>query len=364
MIETDLNGVRIAAVVSAVPKNVDDLSVYRGTFGEAAVKKFSAMTGVKERRIAREEQTSSDLAYAAAEHLLARERIHASEIGGCIFVTQTPDYRLPSTACVLQKRLGLSTDCIAFDVNLGCSGYVYGLNIAASLMKTNGIEKCLLLVGDTLSKVVSDEDRSACMLFGDAGAATLLTLDAGGGMAGGFKSDGNGFKTIIVPAGAYRNRQNERKGGAAVRSMWGDGNRRSDFDLYMNGTNVFNFTNLEVPALIREYMARRQKTVEDFDVFVMHQANRLVLKQLERKIEIAPDKLPVSMDRYGNASAASIPITLCDAFGNKSGPFRTLLCGFGVGLSWGVVDAVLDSAHVYPIIETDEFYREGGVSHG
>ncbi len=243
MIKADLNGVRIAAVVSAVPRTVDKLSAYCGLFGESAVDKFSAMTGVKERRTARDEQTASDLAFAAAKELVEREQIDVSEIGGCVFVTQTPDYRLPSTACVLQKRLGLPKDCIAFDINLGCSGYAYGLNIAASMMKTNGIGKCLLLVGDTLSKVVSGEDRSACMLFGDAGAATLLVMDAGARMAGGFKSDGNGFKTIIVPAGAYRNcgNVNDRGGGGGGSAGGGGGPAPPPPPPFILRGKIFNF---------------------------------------------------------------------------------------------------------------------------
>jgi len=356
-IQADLSGVKIAGVACAVPEPVDDLSGYRAVFGDKSVDKFIHMIGVKQRHIAREEQTASDLAYAAAQYLLEQESVDRQELGACILVTQTPDYRLPSTACVLHKRLGLPRNCLAFDVNLGCSGYVYGLNIAASLMKSNHIAKCLLLTADTLNKAVSEEDKVNCMLMGDAGAATLLVLDKNTRMYGSFKSDGNGFKSLIVPAGAYRNRQSSRE-----RTVWKDGGRRSDFELYMNGMEVFVFTISEVPELIREHMSWRGRDASDYDAFVLHQANYYILEQVAKKAKIPFSKVPVSVDRYGNTSPATIPLTLCDAYGDQEGVLKTLLCGFGVGLSWGVVDAEIDAAHIYPIIQTDNYYTEGSVS--
>ena len=361
MIKADLSGVRIGAISCAVPTQIDNLSKYRIKFGNEAVDKFVAMTGVKERRISRPEQTASDLAYVAAVELLKNEHIETDNIGACIFVTQTPDYRLPATACVVHKRLGLSKDCIAFDVNLGCSGYVYGLNIAASIMKTNGIDKCLLLTGDTSSRYVSDDDKSSCMLFSDSGAATLLSLDKNSEMYGSFRTNGNGFKTIIVPAGACRN--NGSGGGIVERSLWGDGNVRSDYEVYMNGTDVFTFSISEVPKLLKEFLVWREKTVADFDCYVFHQANTLILKQLVKKMKMDESKMLNSMERYGNTSVTSIPLVLCDKYGDKTGLLKALLCGFGVGLSWGVVDTQIDSSHIYPIIETDDFYKEGGVLH-
>jgi len=359
MIKSDLSGVRIAAVACAVPKTSDDLSDYRLKFGGEAVDKFTAMTAVRERRVAAEEQTASDLAYAAAQYLLERESVNPQEIGACILVTQFPDYRIPATACVLHKRFGLSKDCLAFDVNLGCSGYVYGINIAASLMKTNGIGKCLLLAADTAVRAQSPEDRASCMLFGDAGAATLLELDADAKMYGSFRTDGKGFKAIITPAGAYRNRLTAE----SERTLWEDGGIRSDYDNHMNSTDVFSFSITEAPKQIRDYLAWRGKTVEDFDAFIMHQANGFILKQLCKKIKVSEDKMPLSMDRYGNTSSVSIPLTLCDVYGGGEGAIRAMFCGFGVGLSWGVIDTTVDTAHVYPIIETDDYYTEGSVSH-
>lgn len=344
MIKANLNGVRIGAIACAVPTHIDDLAKYRVKFGDDVVDKFSAMTGVKQRRIAMAEQTTSDLCFVAAQKIMEQENINSNEVGACILVTQTPDYRLPATACVLQKRLGLSKDCLAFDVNLGCSGYVYGLNIAVSLMKTNGIDKCLLLTGDTINKYVDVDDRSSCMLFGDAGAATLLLADDKAEMYGSFRTDGNGFKTIIVPAGACRK---DLFGGNAKEKCF-------DFNLHMDGTDVFTFSISEVPKLLKEYLNWREKTAEDFDCYAFHQANSFILKQIAKKAKLNGDKMLNYMEDYGNTSVASIPLSLCTAYGDKKERVKALLCGFGVGLSWGVVDAEIDSEHIYPLIETDE----------
>lgn len=358
MLIANLDGVKIQSITCAVPYKVDNFDEYRLRFGDEAVDKFSSMTSVKSRRIASKKQTSSDLAFAAARHLLELEQINKDEIGACIFVTQTPDYRLPSSACVIAKRLGLPVDCLAFDVNLGCSGYVYGLNIAISLMKTNSISNMLLLVGDTSTKVISPEDRSACMLFGDSGSATLLVKDIDSGMSGSYRTDGNRFKAIIIPAGAYRNLD-----ASTEHTIWCDGNVRSDYDLYMNGTDVFTFTISEVPKLIEEFLRAKEKTIDDYNAFVLHQANYYILKQVAKKLKIPIEKMPVSMDRFGNTSVTSIPLTLCDAYAGRTGIVRVLMCGFGVGLSWGVVDTIIESARVHPIFETDEYYDEGGVRH-
>lgn len=350
----NLSGIKISAVTTAVPTVKDVISDHRDKIGEKAIDRFIKNTGVEQRHISVDEQTSSDLAYVAAKHLMDNEKISAEEIGTVIFVTQTPDYRAPSTALVLQKRLGIDKSCIAFDVNLGCSGYVYGLDIAASIMKTNDIKNCLLLVGDTGTKMIRPGTETDGMLFGDSGSATLLTKEDGSEICGSFCSDGNGFKAIIQPKGAYRNRQ-------PVSCT--DGNAYSDYGAYMNGTDVFTFSITEVPKLINEHLSVQNKTADDYDTFVMHQANCYILKQIAKRANIPNEKMPVSMDRYGNTSVGSIPLTLCDVYGEKSGEINTLMCGFGIGLSWGVITAVIDAAHIYPIIETDEYYEEGDISY-
>jgi 3-oxoacyl-[acyl-carrier-protein] synthase-3 len=362
MIQSKFENVKIVAMATAVPKNKDFLSeTYNSIFGEELVAKFSKTVGVVERRLAAEEQASSDFAYVAAERVLTDKIINRNEIGICIFVTQTPDYRIPSTSCVLHKRLGLSKDCIVFDINLGCSGYVYGLQVVCSLMQSVSCRYALLLVGDTITKSVAPADSASSMLFGDGGSATLLEkTDKVSPIFAGYRTDGEGFKAIIIPSGAYRNRFV-----SVERVRWADGNERSDYDLYMNGVDVFSFTITEIPLMIKQFMENNNLDLEQFDCYAFHQANGFILKQIIKKAKMKKEKMLISMDRFGNTSVTSIPLTLCDHYGkvNEDTAQNVLACGFGIGLSWGISSFVINAKDVFPIIETDDFYREGTVSH-
>lgn len=363
LITTTNPGIEIAGIACAVPTKQTEIHAFDAVFGEDSVSKFGSMTGVKAFHVCEERQTASDLAFVSAERLLDTHlHVAREDIGALIFVSQTPDYQLPATACVLASRLRLGRNCLAFDINLGCSGYVYGLQVIAALMSSSSIRYALLLAGDTLSKRISPEDRSACMLFGDAGSATLLVKNPDAPlMNGAFRSDGNGYQTIIIPSGAARN-----PNGATARTLWSrDGNIRSDYDLFMNGTDVFSFTISDVPKLLKEYMSHAETCIEDYNALVLHQANEFILRQVAKKVKCPVEKLPVSIDRYGNTSVASIPLTLCDLYGNdESGDrIRALLCGFGVGLSWGVMDVTLNALSIERIIESDAYYTEGRVKH-
>lgn len=362
MIQSAFETVQIAGIATAVPKNREVLSEkYNTLFGEKAVCAFSKTTGILERRVAEEEQTASDLAYAAAEHLLYKKMTAREEIGICIFVTQTPDYRCPASACVLHKRLGLPKDCMAFDVNLGCSGYVYGLQIIGSILQSMNGRYGLLLVGDTITKGIAPSDKASVMLFGDSGSATLLErTDAAPMITTAYRTDGEGFQAIITPAGAYRNR-----GAGYERTVWSDGNERSDYDFYMNGVDVFSFTISEVPALINEFVETHKINKDSFDAYVLHQANSYILKQVARQCRLPKDKLPVSVDRYGNTSVTSIPLTLCDCYGlqNEDKVRKIFSCGFGIGLSWGIATFSVNQKDILPILETGSYFHGGKVSH-
>lgn len=358
MAKFSLDGISIRGISCAVPDNKVDNVVFYEQFGQESVDSFVKMTGVKSTYRTPEEQTASDLCYVAAEHLIQEKRVDKEEIGACVFISQTPDYRLPATACVLYKRLGLSKDCMAFDVNLGCSGWVYGLNIVGSLMKTANIQKALLLFGDTSIKTTSPEDKSSIMLFGEAGSATLLVKEDNSRIFGELMTDGEGFKAIIMPSGAYRNRN-----GSHERVVWGDGNIRSDYDGYMNGTDVFSFTITQVPKMIKRHLQEMNATPDQYDALVLHQANLYILQQISKKTKFNMDKIPISMDRFGNTSGTSIPLTLCDAYGETKGKdLKLLTCGFGIGLSWGVAEIRISSDDILPIQFTNEYYKEGGVS--
>lgn len=362
MIQSIFDNIHILGVSAAVPtKKSVLLDDYSCIFGEENVLKFSKTTGVLERRIASTDQTASDLSFVAAKRLLENKNISKNDIGICVFVTQTPDYRIPSTACVLHKRLELPKDCIAFDINLGCSGYVYGLQVVSSLLQSSNASKALLLVGDTITKTIAPKDSSAVMLFGDAGSATLLEKRNGvGAIHTAYRTDGTGFKSIIIPAGAYRNRESINR-----RVIWSDGNERSDYELYMNGVDVFSFTISEVPSLFNEFFEINGYQKQEYDCFAFHQANQYILRQLVKLTKIEKDKMHISMDRYGNTSVTSIPLTICDKYGddNSREKKRVLSCGFGIGLSWGIASFQINTDSILPIIETDECYSEGGVSH-
>lgn len=351
----DFSGLKIAGIASAVPTKVLSTESFVPKFGASAVRKFIKMSGIQQARRSDEHQTASDLGFAAADHLLRTMDIDRSKVGVLNFVSHSPDYRRPATACVLHKRLGLSKECSAFDIGLGCSAFVYGLQSVCALLATSDAEYGLLVVGETVSKMVGPDDRSTAMIFGDAGGAALISRAPGARIRGLSRSDGSGYRAIIAPAGGFRNRF-----GDSQVMTWSDGSRKSLYNLHMNGAQVFNFTISDVPESIADFWQKSGSSVDDFDAFIFHQANSFIHKQLARKLAIPPEKMPLSMDRYGNTSAASLPLTLCDHFGNsESGSARVLMCGFGVGLSWGVVAANIECGSVLPIIESDEIFQEG-----
>lgn len=348
--------IKIAGVAVAVPKQRVDVKEFNDRFGAEAVEKFSGKTGILEYRKTVEHQTASDLGFVAAEKILTDQNIDRSSIGALIFVTQSADYRRPATACVLHKRLGLSKECAAFDVTLGCSATAYGLQVACSMLANSDMERCLLIMAETVSKLVHPMDRAMTMMFGDAGAAMLLERSqAADPIHLLLRTDGSGYRSIIAPAGGFRNYETTKEA-----FVWPDGNTRTLYNSSMNGADVFAFGITDVPRTIKDFLLKTETTVDDYDCYAMHQANRHILTQIAKKIKIPLEKMPFSLDRYGNTSAASPSLTLCDAYAGKTGlKLRTLFCGFGVGLSWGVASATVDSDILFPIIETDEIFEEG-----
>ena len=352
-----IENIAIRGISCAVPDNSVDNSQFVVQFGVEGVEKFAKMVGVARRRVALPQQTASDLSFVAAEKLLAKIGWERDRIDGIVFVSQTPDYRLPATACVLHHRLNLGKDCMAFDMNLGCSGFVYGLFVSGSLCRKGGVTRILLCGGDTITKHVSSQDKSAAMLFGDSGFAVALEYDERAAPWNClFRTDGGGFSHIIVPAGGFRHPEGDPK-----MREFSEGVVRSDCHLGMNGTDVFTFTISEVPAAIRQLMTQAGRTVEGIDLLVLHQANLFILKNIAKMTKFPMTKVPVSMDRYGNTSVTSIPLTLCDALAGKGdkGIQRLVVAGFGVGLSWGVISLDLNVDVCLPIASSNEFFQDG-----
>ncbi|MBQ6066475.1 MAG: ketoacyl-ACP synthase III [Clostridia bacterium] len=352
-------GIEIAGISCVVPQNRVTVESFSAVFGDEIPAKFSAGTGIKAMYKALPEQTAGDLATAAAESLFGKIKIDRSEIGLMLLVTQSPDYRRPSSASVVQKRLELPVDCSCMEINLGCSGFIYGLQTAMSMLTASDREYGLLLMGETASKLVDPHDKSIVMMYGDAGAAILLKkTDDRSQVTTLLRSDGSRYKAIILPAGGFRDMYPGRE-----RFMCSDGIERSLYDIYMDGTSVFSFSITDVPKALNDYLAYTGTGADDYDAFVFHQANEFIIKQITRKLKLSKEAVPVSLDRYGNTGGISIPLTLCDAYGeNGKDVKKVLMCGFGIGLSWGVTGLSIDMENVFPIEETVDYYKEGKIT--
>lgn len=352
--------IKITCVAAAVPTQIVKGEVFYSQFGEEAVKKFQESTGVKQFRKTKEHQTASDLCYAAAKSIINNKSLNTEEIGALVFIAHSTDYRRPATACVLHKRLGLSKDCVAYDISLGCSAFVYGLNVVCSMMQNSDINKALLLCGESLTKMTNPKDKSVAMLFGDGGSAILLEkTEEEYEIKGILKTDGTGYKAIIAPAGGYRNMNATKE-----EFTWSDGNVRTLYNTTMQGEDVFSFTISDVPRTIKEFLSRTETVIDDYDCLAFHQANKFISQMLCKKLKVSQEKMPLCLDRYGNPSAPAIPMVMCDTFGedNENKELNFLMCGFGVGLSWGVCSAKVNVKDILPIIETDEEFDEGVIN--
>lgn len=354
------HNIKIAGVAGAAPSQVINNHDYYDRLGRKAVDDFIKLTGIEKHHKSPRKQTASDLGYAAAKELIEKFNIERKEIGALIDVTQSGDYLEPSTAFVLHKRLQLEQSCIAFDVNLGCAGYVYGLYIAASLLQTMEAKYILLIAGDVrkLPDVETREhpDPSNFMMPGDGATATLVErTDKESEFAVQLYADGSQFQMLHKLGG---NRCLDVTDDILVTD---DGVEYSLLDHYMDGMGVFSFSTTRVPEAIKVFLDKEGKTVEDFDYYFFHQANKMIVERIAKKMKIDFAKVPLSLVEYGNTSSGSVPITIVYALGqdNSSKELNTFLCGFGVGLSWGIVTAKISPINVLPIIITDDFYEEG-----
>ncbi|MDC0298108.1 ketoacyl-ACP synthase III [Akkermansiaceae bacterium] len=352
-------GIKVSGISTVVPKQVVLTESYKETFGSEEVDKFMKMTGIRQTRRTLKYQTASDMAYTAAQRLLEHKGIDPIEIKALVFGTHSPDYRRPASAFVVQKRLGLSNEAAVFDISLGCSSTVYGLQVVASMMQNSDIDKAILIIGDTASKTTNPKDRASIMLVGEASVALLLEKDESAApIRAIMRSDGEGYRYLIVPGGGYRNidASNEEK-------ICKDDNPRHLNNSFMQGTSVFTFTISDVPRAIKDYLKLTETTVDDYDVFAFHQANSLILKQIARKLKISPEKMPLTLPEYGNTSGASQILTLCDKYGAQTeGSINALLVGFGVGISWGVTALELEVKDILSISEDDSFFVEGFIN--
>ena len=305
------------------------------------------MTGVKERRIS-DKLTTSDLGFAAAERLIADLQWNKSEIEALIFVSQTADYILPCTACILQDRLGLSKECYAADVTLGCSGWVYGLSYVCGLMGTGTIHKALLIAGDAKKRAKGPRDP----LFGHAATATAIEIEEGApGFRFHFGTDGSGYDAIITPGGGSRNQVSPQ----SFEIEMIDAKPYHQMMTRMKGMDVFSFGITTAPKSVKKLAEHFGFDYQTYDYFLFHQANMKMNNMIVKKLKLDPAKVPSEMLHFGNTSSASIPLLMVtqirDQINEK--PTKLLCCGFGVGLSWGTV-AINDAIKVSPLVEVDD----------
>lgn len=318
----------IGPIAIHLPERVETNDDLRREHPEWNLDQIEEKTGIKQRHIAAASETASDLAVRAVEKLFAQEQIDRQSIDFLLFCTQTPDYPLPTTSCLLQDRLGLSTHCGALDYNLGCSGYVYGLALADGLIQSGVAKKVLLVTAETYSKYIDADDRSLRTIFGDAAAATLITASPQRTLWGfQFGTDGGGADTLIVGDGGAR---------SAADAIPPRHRKRWKSRLYMDGPSLINFTVEAIPRLIDEILEAQSMHRDQIGLFVMHQATRKMLEQMTERMQLPPGRLPIDMEDVGNTVSCTLPI-LMDRLrrrGELAESSVNMLVGFGVGLSW------------------------------
>jgi 3-oxoacyl-[acyl-carrier-protein] synthase III len=345
MANLSFKNIGISGLAAAVPHNTIDNYNYTLHFSKEDVKEIVDKVGILERRFAPDDMCASDLCFAAAEQLINDMNINKEEIDLLVFVSQTPDYRMPATAITLQHRLGLGKHTAAFDLSLGCSAFIYGLSVVYGLMQSGGFRKALLLDGETRSRVYSPKDRKTAFLFGDGGVAAMIERDEKFGESFfSLHSDGSLADLIKMDAGGYRTPSSMESLTEKVVDDYG--NIRTDEHGYMNGADVFNFVLKEIPNNIKDILAFSKREKEQIQYFIFHQANAYMNDYLAKKMKLDAAKVPQSLKYFGNTSSVSIPLTLCTQFESGKFPDATLLLsGFGVGMSWA--SAVFETKDLY-----------------
>lgn len=355
MAQSKFDTAKVSGMVTCVPtleKCIDDeVELFGGNAKQIA--RIKKNIGLDRRRVVREGETTADLCEQAARYLLENSQCDVDSIDGLVFVTQTPDYLQPCNAAVMHGKLGLGKGCAALDVNLGCSGYVYGLWLAHMMVTAGGSRRVLLLAGDTISQLVNPRDRSVAPLFGDGGSATLIeSVDVPNSAWFSLGTDGKGYRSLIVPAGGARLRPSAS---TAIESIDEAGNTRSQENLWMNGEDVFKFSIEIEPQAVRSVAEFAGLGFGVVDYFVFHQANKFILKNIAQRLDLGLEKVPMqTVERFGNQSSASIPCALCGELADAlrgAEPRLLLLSGFGVGLSWASVILNLSNLSVCEIID-------------
>ncbi len=345
-----LSGLSIKGISTCIPQKLLNLRDLSNQFGETEVERIMKSTGIEKIRIADEGTCASDLCETAAKYLLTEINLNPKDIDGVIFVTETPDYIVPATSVILQNKLKIPTTAVAFDINYGCSGYVYGIYLASLLISSKSCKNVLLLVGDVITPYVNNLDRSLKMILGDAGSATIIS-EGDDKFSFNIFSDGSGFQTLMIPAGGARIPKSEKTSLLLERE---NGNYRTDENILMNGLDVFNFAIREAPKSILEVLNQHGWQKEEIKLFGLHQPNFLIIDFIRKKLKLQSDVIPIAMRETGNTGPASIPMLLTvehKTLEEQDRLEKVVLCGFGIGLSCASVALPLKSTKIFdPII--------------
>jgi 3-oxoacyl-[acyl-carrier-protein] synthase III len=318
----------IGPIAVYLPEKVENIEELSSLFAKWDIESIFTKTGVRNRHIAEPDQCASDLGVAAAERLFARHNIERESIDFLLFCTQTPDYILPTTACIMQERLGLPTSIGALDFNLGCSGFVYGLSLADGLIRSGAARRVLLITAETYSKYIDETDRSLRTIFGDGAAATLVEASKEPSLGHFvFGTDGRGANTLMVTEGGARPKNDAIQ--PSKRKRWAS-------SLFMDGPELVKFSLEAVPPMIERILAQSKWSKEKVDMFLMHQATALMLNHLRNRLNVNEEKLPEALEHYGNTVSSTLPILIHDlrVKGQLQPGKHSLMIGFGVGLSW------------------------------
>jgi len=335
-------------MAACVPQKIAYNKDLTNIMSEEEVEKMISSVGIHERRICDDNVFASDLCYKAAKKLMVDNNIAPESIDMLLFISQGADYRIPATSCILQHRLGLSKDCAAMDLSLGCSGFVYALSAAMAYASMPGINRVLLLDGEAFSKIVNTEDKVNVPLYGDAGTATLLEKGDFGESCFILHTDGSGEDAVKIPDGM----RNPVTAESVIVTEREDGNKRDNLQVYMDGMEVFNFAIKVVPKGVKEIMKVTGRELDSIDYLVFHQSNKFMTDFFVKKLKFNSDKVPYCIDRFGNTSSASVPLTIVSELqGKLKEPTDVVMCGFGAGLSWGTALVNFKGCKISDLIE-------------
>lgn len=345
------NNIGIAGIATALPENRVDAAALSAKFGQKAepeVEKFYRADAL---------QTASDLGFVAAKNLLEKKQVNADDIGIILFLSKTPDYRSPATAIVLQKRLNVPSDCLAYDINMGSNGFIYGLQAGCSLLDTLNKKYALIVVGDTTSKQIAESDPIGA-LYGDGTSAVLLEKKENAKpIHVSTFSDGSGFKSYVVPGGAFRTN-------SLHESLADEVIERSAEHIHVNHEQMDGFVINKVPAAVKDFMGRNTTSAADYDFMAFQQYSAKVLKNISAELNIPPGKLPMNLSKYGYTAGNSIPLLLTDFLGgSKQADVHVLAVGFGEGFSWGIADFYVNADDILEVAFTSDVFDDGHVTH-